>query len=80
MEVTQRVQTVQYKAYQLFTEVEGRGEELEQVVTTVEQCLEGPVNEGFIQEFTTQEAMSQQKFQAARSTLEAFEEELPRSE
>jgi hypothetical protein len=29
MEVTQRLQPIQYKAYQLFTEVEGRGEELE---------------------------------------------------
>jgi hypothetical protein len=51
MEVTQRLQPVQDKSYQLFTEIEGRGEKLEHVVATVEQCLEGPVNEAFIQEF-----------------------------
>jgi hypothetical protein len=45
MEVTQRLQPVQDKAYQLFTEVEGRGVELEQVITEVEQLIEGPVNE-----------------------------------
>jgi phage shock protein A len=42
MEVTQRLQPVQDEAYQLFTEIEGRGAELEQVVTAAEQCLEGP--------------------------------------
>jgi hypothetical protein len=36
MEVTQRLQHVQDKAYQFFTEVEGREAELEQVVTAVE--------------------------------------------
>jgi len=36
MEVTQRLQPVQDKAYQLFIEVEGRGAELEQVVNVVE--------------------------------------------
>jgi hypothetical protein len=52
MEVTQRLQPVQDKDYQLFTEMEGRGEELEQVITAAEQCLERPVNEAVIQEFT----------------------------
>jgi hypothetical protein len=51
MKVTQRLQHVQDKAYQLFTEVEGQGEKLEQVVTTVEHHLEGPINDAFIQEF-----------------------------
>jgi hypothetical protein len=41
------------QACQLFTEIEGRGEELEQVITAVEQRLEGPVNEVVIQEFTS---------------------------
>jgi len=41
MEVTQRLQPVQDKAYQLFTEVEGQGEYLDQVVNAVEQFLEG---------------------------------------
>jgi hypothetical protein len=53
MEVTQRLQPVQDKACQLFTEVESRGAELEQVVTAAEQCLEGPVNDTVIQEFRT---------------------------
>jgi hypothetical protein len=57
MEVTQRLQPIQDKAYQFFTEVEGQGVELEQVVIAVEQCLEGPVNEVVIQDFTAQEAM-----------------------
>jgi hypothetical protein len=51
MEVTQRLQPIQDEACQLFTEIEGRGEELEKVVTAAEQHLEGPVNEVVIQEF-----------------------------
>jgi hypothetical protein len=80
MEVTQRLQPVQDKAYQLFTEVEGRGEELEQVVTAAEQCLEGPINDAVIQEFVEQEVVAQQQVEAARAKLEDFEAELPRSE
>jgi hypothetical protein len=60
MEVTQRLQPIQDEACQLFAEIEGRGEELEQVVTAAEQHLEGPVNEAVIQEFVEQEAMAQQ--------------------
>jgi hypothetical protein len=59
MEVNQRLQPVQYKAYQFFTEVEGRGAELEQVVTAAEQRLEGTVNDAVIQEFNEQEAKVQ---------------------
>jgi hypothetical protein len=80
MEVTQRLQPVQDKAYQLFTEVEGRGAELEQVVNAAEQCLEGPVNDAVIQEFVEQEVIAQQQVEAARAKLEAFEAELPTSE
>ena len=58
MEVTQRIQPVQDKACQLFTEVESRGVELEQVVTTTYQCLEGPVNDAVIQEFAQQEVVA----------------------
>jgi hypothetical protein len=58
MEVTQRLQPIQDEACQLFAEIEGRGEELEQVITVVEQCLEGPVNEVVIQEFIEQEAVA----------------------
>jgi hypothetical protein len=79
MEVTQRFQPVQDKAYQFFTEVEGQGEEMEQVVIVAEQHLEGPVNEVFIQEFATQEAMEQQQVEEARAKLEDFDAKLPRS-
>jgi hypothetical protein len=51
MEVTQRLQSVHDEAYTLFEEIEGRGAQLEQVLTMVEQCLEGPVIEKVIQEF-----------------------------
>ena len=51
MEITQKLQLLQDKAYQLFIEVESKGAELEQVVTTTEQCLEGPLNDAVIQEF-----------------------------
>jgi DNA anti-recombination protein RmuC len=52
MEVTQRLHSVQDEACTLFEEIEGQGAQLEQVVTSVEQCLEGLVTEKFIQEFT----------------------------
>jgi hypothetical protein len=42
----------------LFTEVEGQGAELEQVVIAAEQHLEGPVNEVVIQEFAGEEAVA----------------------
>jgi hypothetical protein len=71
---------VQDKACQLFTEVESRGAELEQVVSAAEQCLEGPVNDALIQEFVEQEVVAQQQVEAARAKLEAFEAELIRPE
>jgi hypothetical protein len=64
----------------LFEEIEGRGAELEQVVTSVEQRLEGLVNEAVIQEFAKQEALAQQQVEAARAKLKAFEAELPSPE
>jgi hypothetical protein len=51
MEVTQRLQPIQDDACQLFSEIEGRGEEPEQVVTITKQHLEVPINEVVIQEF-----------------------------
>jgi hypothetical protein len=80
MQVTQRLQPIQDKACQLLADIEGRGTELEQVVTTTEQCLEGPVSEAVIQEFTEQEVVAQQQVEAAQAKLEAFEAELPRPE
>ena len=58
MEVSQRLQPVQEKACQLFTEVENQGVELEQVVSTIEQHLEGPFSDALIREFTEQEAIA----------------------
>jgi hypothetical protein len=63
MEITQKLQLVQDKAYQLFTEVEGKGEKLEKVSTAVEQHLEGPVNDAVIQEFVEQGLVAQQQFE-----------------
>jgi hypothetical protein len=80
MEVTQRLQPVQEEACMVFEEIEGKGAQLDQVVATVEQCLEGPVTEKMIQEFTEQEAQAKQQVEAARAKLEAFEAALPRSE
>ena len=80
MEVTKKLQLIQGKAYQLFTEVEGQGAELEKVVTIVEQRLEGPINDAVIQEFIDQEAVAQQQVEEARDKIEAFEVELVRPE
>jgi hypothetical protein len=38
---------------------------MEQVVAAAEQCLEGPVSEAVIQEFTEQEAVAQQQVEAS---------------
>jgi hypothetical protein len=64
---------VQDESYTLFEEIEGEGAQLEKVVTTVEQCLEGHITEKVIQEFVEQEALEKHK-------VEAFEVEFPRSE
>jgi hypothetical protein len=77
MEVTQRLQPIQDEACQLFSEIEGRGEELEQVVTTAEQRLEGPINEAVIQEFTEQEAMAQQQVEAAQPSSRILRQNYP---
>jgi hypothetical protein len=80
MEVTQWLQPTKDKACLLFIEVESQGVELEQVVLTTEQCLEGPVNDVVIQEFTEQEATTKQQVEVARAKLEVFEAELLRPE
>jgi hypothetical protein len=69
MEVTQRLQLVQDKACQLFTEVESQGAELEQVVTIAEQCLEGIVNDTVVQEFSKEEAITKKQVEAAQAKL-----------
>jgi hypothetical protein len=60
--------------------MEGQGEKLEQVVTMVEHCLEGPMTEKVIQEFTEKEALEKQQVEEDQAKLKAFEAELPRSE
>ena len=65
MEVTQRLQLMQDKACTLFEDLKGQGSQLEQVVATVEQCLEGLVTEKFIQKFAKQEALAKQQVEAA---------------
>jgi hypothetical protein len=64
----------------IFEEVEGQGSQLDQLVVTMEKCLEGPVTEKVIQEFAEQEALAKKKFDVARANLKAFEASLPRSE
>jgi hypothetical protein len=56
------------------------GVELEQVSTTTKQCLEGPMNDAFIQEFAEKESVAQQQVEAVRAKVEAFEAELLISE
>jgi hypothetical protein len=73
MEVTQKLQPVQEEAYKVFKEIDGQGSQLDQVVATVEQCLEGPVTEQTIQELVEQEAQEKQQVEAARVKLKAFE-------
>jgi multidrug resistance efflux pump len=80
MEVTQRIQPLQNESCTLFEEIEGQGAQLEQVVTMVEQRLEGPVTKKSIQEFIEQEALAKQQVEAARSKLDDFEADLSRSE
>jgi hypothetical protein len=80
MEVTHRLQPMQEESCVVFEEIEGQGSKLDQVVVTVEQCLEGTITEKLIQEFTKQEAQVKQQVEVARAKLEAFEASLPRSE
>jgi hypothetical protein len=53
---------------------------LNEVVITTEQCLEGPINDAVIQEFTEQVVVALQQVEVARAKLEAFEAELIRPE
>jgi hypothetical protein len=80
MEVSQRLQPLQEKACQLFTEVESQAAEIEQVVITAEQRMEGPVNDAMIQKFTEKEAVALQQVEVTWSKLETFEVELIRPE
>jgi hypothetical protein len=80
MEITQQLQLVQDKACILFTYVESQGEELERVIITVEQHLEGPVNDTIIQDFTEKEATTKRQVKVARANIKVFEEKFLRQE
>jgi hypothetical protein len=45
MEVTKKLQPVQDESYKVFKLIDGQRSQLDQVVGTIEQCLEGPVTE-----------------------------------
>jgi hypothetical protein len=49
-------------------------------VSSLQNNLEGPLNDTVIQEFTEQEVVALQQVEAARAKLEAFEVELVRPE
>ena len=51
MEVTQKLQPMQDEACKVFEELDGQGSQLDQVVATIEQHLEGPVTKQMIQDF-----------------------------
>jgi hypothetical protein len=80
MEVMQKLQPVQDEACKVFEEIEGQGLQLDQVVATLEQRLEGPVTAHTIQELVEQEAQVKQQVEASRVKLEAFEATFPRPE
>jgi hypothetical protein len=80
MEVTQRLHSMQDEACMVFEEIKGQGSQLDQVVVTVEQRLEGHVTKKLIQEFVEKEAQAKQQVEVAQDKLEAFEAALPRSE
>jgi hypothetical protein len=56
---------VQDEACILFEEIEGQGSQLEQVVLTVEQHLEGPSTEKLIKDFSEKESLAKQQVEAA---------------
>jgi hypothetical protein len=64
----------------LFEEIKGQGSQLDQLVATMEQCLEGPISEKVIHEFDEQKALAKKQVKAYRAKLKAFEAVFPRSE
>jgi hypothetical protein len=69
---------MQDKACLLFTEIESQGTELDQVILIEKQCLEAPMNDAMIQEFTEQETTAKKQVEVARAKLEALKIELLR--
>jgi hypothetical protein len=56
----------------MLEEIDGQGSQLDQVVVSIEQHLEGPVIEKTIQELVEKEAQAKQQVKAAQVKLEAF--------
>jgi hypothetical protein len=71
---------VQDEACTLFEEIEGQGSQLEQVVTTLKQRLEGSITKKLIQDFIKKEYLVKKKFKATLAKLKALEAVLPRFE
>jgi hypothetical protein len=55
MEVTQKMQPMQDEACKVVEEIDGHGSQLDQVVASVEQRLEGPLTGQMIQELVEKE-------------------------
>jgi hypothetical protein len=60
MEVMQKLQPMKDEACKVFEDIEGQDSQLDQVVATVEQRMEGPITEQMIQELVEQEAQAKQ--------------------
>jgi hypothetical protein len=60
MEVTYKLQPVQDESCKVLKEIDSQGSQLDQVVPTIEQFLEGPVIEKTVQELTEKEAQVRQ--------------------
>jgi hypothetical protein len=55
---------VQDEACKFFKEIDHQGSQIDQVVATIEQCLEGPVTELTVQELVEQVAQARQQVKA----------------
>jgi hypothetical protein len=61
----------------IFEEVEGQGSQLDQLVVTMEQCLEGPVTEKVIQEFSEKEDLGKKQIKELELRSIPFKERYP---
>jgi hypothetical protein len=79
MEVTHNLQPVNDEACKVFEEIDGKGLQLDQVLATIEQRMEGHVIEKMIQEIVEQEARVKHQVEESCIKIEAFEVALTRS-
>jgi hypothetical protein len=52
------MQYMQDESCKVFEDIDGHGSQLDQVVATIEQHLEGPITKNMIQELAKQEAQA----------------------